>query len=198
MKKWFIGYKIQGFSLIELLILLTVASLAGIFLVSIFVQNNGLFIQQSIKVSNGLSANDAVSVISEDIRQASSVAAGYSLSNPVYTTSPNTLVLSFPSIDASGNTISNTFDYMVISADASTPNVLRERLFKDAQSFRKDVNRVLTNQLSLIRFYYLDSSGNIVTPSSATTVNFVINVSGSSGLKTETSSSSGQVNLRNN
>lgn len=176
---------------------MSIAVVVGVLLIQILVQNNGLFYQQQAKVSQGLSLNDATSEIGSDIKSSSGVASGYPASSPTTLSSLGSLVLLLPSIDSSGNVISNTYDYLVITQDSKNNQILREITYPDPSSSRPSGNKVLVNNLSLINFYYLDSNGNGVSPASATQVRFVLNVLDNFGNNNKQSSSSAQITLRN-
>lgn len=189
--------KERGFSLTELLVALGIAGVIVFLFVQILLQSNGLFYQQSVKVDQGLTLNDAISLIGSDIKSATAVASGYPADSPTVLSSANSLVLQLASIDNSGEVINNSFDYLVIAPDQARPQVLREQLFPDPSSSRKSINRVLLSNLSKVTFYYLDTSGKVTSPSSSSRVNFTINLSSGLGSITQQSSASGQVSLRN-
>jgi hypothetical protein len=139
-----------------------------------------------------------VSEISEAIKHASSIVP-ISQGDPQYLTGLETIVLALPAIDAQGNVIGETFDHLIISKDPQNPKILRKLLQKDSSSARKGENKVLATKLSKINFYYLDAEGKTVSPAGASKINFVLNLNEATGLnKSEDSSSSSQVNLRNN
>lgn len=186
-----------GFTLLEVLIAVMITSLVGFLLVQALVQNNGLYISQVAKVTQGLSLNDVSILISNDIKSASSVAVGYPASAPTLLSSDTSLVLQVPALDASGNVMTSVYDYYIITQDTSNPKILREYLYPDPSSSRKSHNRVLITNLADIQFSYLGSSNQIVTPSNATQVNYAVSVSNPVGSSTQQSVSSGQVSLRN-
>lgn len=184
----------------EMLVVVSISAIAGVILVSFLVQNNGLFLQQTARVSQGLSVNQASAQISEAIRSASAVATDCSppaCTSP-YSSSPSTLVLTLPSIDAAGEIIESSIDYLVITADSSQPAILRKLTFPNALSSRQAENQVLVTKLSQLNFGYFDTAGNQVSPTSAARVNFTINLLEKAGFGDAQSSASGQVNLRNN
>lgn len=187
----------KGFTLLELVITLSIAAVAGVLLIQLLVQNNGLFFQQQATVSQGLNLNNAVSQISNDIRSSNGVVSGYPIISPTILSSQSSLVISIPSIDPSGNVISNTYDYIVVGQDGQNSSLLREWLYSDPASSRTSKNRVLVKDLSLIRFYYMNSNGVVVSPTQASKINFVINISTKLGVSNQQSSSSAQVILRN-
>ncbi len=186
----------KGFSLIEILVVLSIASIAGTLLVSSLIQNNNLFLKQSTKISQGVNLNDTTSQISDSIKNASSIAATCPCPQ-VYTTNDQTIVAAIPSVNATGDILSNTFDYLVITRDSQNTAILRKIIYPNALSSRKSENQVLATTLSLVQFRYYDNNGNSVSPTAAGKINFTINVKPTNGLSSEQSSSSGQINLRN-
>lgn len=187
----------KGFTLIEVLVAAATAAVAGILLITVLVQNNGLVYDQSAKVSQTLSLNDAASNINDLIKNASAIVATNLVGSPTYTTSNTTLVLALPSLDSSGNIISDTFDYAVIARDPSS-QVLRKIIFKAPSSIRRVENIVLANKLDSVTFSFLDDNGNSVSPTAASKINYTINLKQKIGVGSEQSSASGQINLRNN
>lgn len=166
----------KGFTLVEMLLALAVTIIIGVYFASILVNNSGFFYKQTAIINEGLSLNDAVSEIDKNIRQASSVAAGYPEASPTYTSGSETLVLKLPAFSDTG-TISNTYDYVVVAKDAANPKVVRLLTFPDSQSIRPSTDLVLTTMLESITFSYLDKNNNPVTPSSAAVVSFEVKVS---------------------
>ncbi len=187
----------KGFTLIEVLVAAATASVAGVLLITVLVQNNGLVYDQSAKVSQSLNLNDTTSQINDLVKNASAIVTTNLIGSPTYTTNAATLVLSLPSLDASGNIISDTFDYAVITKD-SDPQILKKIIFKAPASTRKVENKVLASKLDAVSFLYLDDNGNTVSPTAATKINYTINLKQRIGVGNEQSSTSGQINLRNN
>lgn len=165
---------------------------------TILVTSNGLFLNQSSKVTQGLSLNDSVSEISHVIKLSSSIALNYPLSSPEYQTDSDTLILKIPSTDSSGGVISDVYDYAVITKDAVSPNILRLYFFPDPLSSGKSQNTVLSSNLSQLRFIYLDNNNNQVSPGEAVKVNFTLNLEEKIGLSGQSASASGLINLKNN
>lgn len=188
----------NGFSLPEVILISGVASVAGVLLAYILVQNSGLFISQTSKISQGVSVNDAVAQMRELIQSSSAVVSTNAIGSPTYTTSSDTLVVTLPAIDSLGNVISNVYDYGVIAKNSQNPKILRKIIFKDPLSSRINANQILTTNLTNITFVYFDDSGNTVSPQAATKINFTINLDEKAGYSNQGSSASGQINLRNN
>lgn len=138
-----------------------------------------------------------MSEIEKSIRLAQIVSVGYPESSPTYTTSATTLVLKVPAFDSNGNLLENTFDYMIITADLSNLKILRKMVFPAPASVRGQVNQVLSTNLSSISFSYLDLAGNLVSPTSASKIDFTINVATPIGVYTQQDSAKSTVSLRN-
>ncbi len=186
----------RGLTLIEVLVAMGIATLAGALLVVIMVNSAGMFSKQSSKVQEGLNINDALSQIRGSVKQASAVALSYTSGLTTYTTGPNQLVLKVVSIDASGNIIDHTYDYFVFFLNQ---NILYFKVFPDALSFRKPVDRIFSTSADNLSFQYFDSANPPVevTPASATKVRISLTLKQKIGLNFETSTATSEANLRN-
>ncbi len=189
---------LRGFTLVELLIAVSIISVAGILLAQLVIQNNGLVFQQTAKVSHGVGLNNTKVSLSNDLKPATAIVSGYPLSSPTYTSSSTSIVIQVPSIDSSGNVIANTYDYIAYYKDPSNSKILRKNYFPDPASSKKSKDQVLLTETSLLQFIYLDSGGMVVSPSSAARVVFTIKTSTQIGFNKQEASASGEVELRNN
>lgn len=159
----------KGFTLVETLVVAAIFLVVGTLLASILVNNTGLYNSQTSLVASGLSVNEVVSNIENNIRQASSVANGYPDVIPTYSSNSNTLVLKIPSYNSNG-IISNTYDHVVITRDVVKTNLLMLYVFPDSLSLRVAQTKVLSNILKSLSFAYLDKFDNEVSPASAVKV----------------------------
>lgn len=190
--------KLKGLSLIEVLIVITIAALASGLIVNLMVSSSRLFVDQSAQISHGLSLNQAKLELTELIKSSSGVAAQYpAQGTPLYTTDANTLVIKLPGITSGGDVTDAFFDYAVIEADSAQPAILRKQIFKDSQSTRKAENKVLSTSLDSLVFNYLDLSNNITSPTQAVRVGFEIKLSTKSGFSENQNQGSGTINLKN-
>jgi hypothetical protein len=189
----------RGISLVELLIGVSVAGLVGVLLVSLLTQNSRIYTDQNAKINDGITINNSVAKIEETIKSAAAIANQYQHSGgPLYTTGSSTLVLTQPSINTSGAVIENTYDYLVLSADTQNSKILRLILYPNAQSTREAQNQVLATNMSKLEFRYFNSLGESVSPILATRIGYILNVNQTIATQSQTSSTSGTVNLRNN
>ena len=188
----------KGWSLIEVLIAVSVAAVAGGLLINLMVSSNKLFFDQSAQISHGLSLNQTIFEITDLIKSSSGIATQYpAQGSPQYVSDSNTLVIKLPAIDGTGSVIDSVFDYAVIEADAAKPAILRKQIFKDNSSTRNAENKVLSTALSSVAFSYLDVNNGTVTPDQSVRVGFTIYLSTASGFSEQESSASSTVNLKN-
>lgn len=187
-----------GWSLIELLVVITAAAVAGGLLINLMVSSNRLFFDQSAQISHGLSLNQTELELTSLIKSSVGIAAQYPASGaPQYTSDSNTLVLKLPAISSSGDVIESVYDFAVVEADSAKPAILRKQVFKDSRSFRKSENKVLSISLNYLTFNFLDVNNNPISPAQAERVNFIIKLSTKSGFSKKESSGSGTVNIKN-
>ncbi|MDO8498445.1 MAG: hypothetical protein Q7S44_01540 [bacterium] len=186
----------QGTTLIEILLVSVIAVVVGGLLVAILVNNSGLFTKQTELVGEGLNLNDGIRQIDDGVREAAGVVVSYEVDSTTYTTGDNTLVLKLPATSGSG-VISDAYDYLVVSADTSLPQVLRLQVFPDAQSTRASKNIVLSTILNSVQFYYLDESSAAVSPSQAVKVKVILSVIQKSGQISSSRSATMTTSLRN-
>lgn len=186
----------RGFTLYETLIVVAISLVVGTILVSILLNNSGLYNKQSSLITSGLNINDVVNEVDKNIRQASSIVVGYPEVSPTYITGTTTLVLKVPSYNSSG-VINNTFDFVVVTKDATNSNLLREYVFPDVSSLRESQNKVLTNILESVEFTYLDNNDNVVQINSAVKVKTHITVLPTSNVSDKSRTAEIVTSLRN-
>lgn len=188
----------RGLSLPEILLGITIAAVAGGLLINMLISSNSVFFDQSIKIRQGLSLNQATMEVTGLIKSSAGIVSQYPPSGTSeYTTNSDTLVLKIPSINQSGGIIDQVFDYAVLSKDSSNPNILRKKIIVDDSSFRNEEDKVLSTVLEEIEFIYLDSANTPVAPAEAVRISFTINLTENTGNYESKSSSSGTANLNN-
>lgn len=75
-----------------------------------------------------------------------------------YSSDDDSVILKLASIDASGNPISNTFDYLVVSRDPAAPEHLLETTDANAASARSSGTKLFGEHLADIAVLYKDGS----------------------------------------
>lgn len=185
----------KGFSLVEIIIVVSLTVVISGMLVAILINNTELVYKETSRVSQGLDLNDALVNLKSYIRQAQSVAVSYPEGlNPTYTSSSTQLVLKFSSLDANGEIISNAYDFVIYLQDQDK---LRALLIKDAASSRKQFNTILAKNVDQLTFDYLDAAGNSTSPQDAKKVRVSIRLKQKAGSRYETNIATGEANLRN-
>lgn len=185
----------RGFTLPEVMIVMSAAVVAGALLLAIMVQTTGLTFQQSSKITQGLGLNDALAKIRQIVKQANAVASGFPEGpSPTFSSGPSTLVLKLPSIDPSANVLVGSFDYIVFSKDQDK---LLYKLFPSAQSSRQTIDQILTLGVYSLLFQYFDTTGNETTPTSGVKVKVTLTLRQKTGVSFEVATATSEANLRN-
>lgn len=186
-----------GMTLVEILLAAAAAVAVGALLVGILAQSSGFYYKENAIIREGLSLNDVVHRIDENIREALSVASGYPEASPQFSSGAETLVLKLPSLSGSG-TVSGIYDFVVITKDSTNPKILRMKVFPDEQSQRPSADTVLTVILDSIQFRYLDKNGAVVTPVAAFSVGTTLTAMDKTGTIGSSRTTSIVTTLRNN
>lgn len=149
--------KQSGMTLIEVLVAMFISVIVGGLLLVIMTSSSGLFFKESSKISQGVGTNEALTILRQNIKQASSIAN---------ISGPSQLVLELASYDSSGNLISNTYDEIVFLRDQ---NFLRFKVFPNELSQRKSVDQVLATSVDGLLFEYFNNANPPVqvTPNTA-------------------------------
>ncbi len=185
----------NAFTLPELIIASSVAVVISGLLLVIMVRSTGLFYQQSSKVSQGVSVNDALSNIRQTLRSASLIANQYpETGTPQYTSGAAQVVFKVPSIDIPGNIISGTHDFIVYYLNDKK---LYKVILPNDLSSRENKTQVLSNRVEIILFEYLDSNDNTVSPVASDKVKITIGLKELTGGVDQTHIATSEANLRN-
>lgn len=145
-----------GFSLVETMF----ASVVGIIVL-------GMIMILYVGVNNSMARGVALAEINSDVRLAmdriirdvrwaTQLETSRSVDGTLYLTGDNALILKIPAIDASGDTIADTYDYVVYTLDESDPEKLRRIVDPDADSSRTGSDQVIAKN---INSFSLSSSG---------------------------------------
>jgi len=154
----------NGFSLIELIIAISILGLL-----------TGVFVDAYIKSKNNFDTARSQNMLNENtrtslditinwIKKSSSVISSYTApDNSSYTASSQTAILKIPSIDGSQNIIADKYDYVIFRPDPANSKLLRELIYPDAASSRTIANRVINQNLYSFQAIYYDSGGNTLS-----------------------------------
>lgn len=145
----------SGITLIEILVVMFISTIAGGLLLVIMTNSSGLFFKESSKINQGVGVNDALVALRQNIKQANSIVSSFSSESTVFTSGQDQLILGVSSVDNAGNIIPNTNDYFVFFKDQ---NILRLKVFPNELSHRKSVDQVLTTSVNGLLFEYFDNA----------------------------------------
>ncbi len=137
----------QGFSIVELLIVLGLFAILAFFLSYIGIFNFQAYNSQTAELTIASDARTALDDIDNYTRQANRVISSYSS----YTTNSKTLILQIPSIDSSGQVINNTYDIVVFYLTGSD---LFRRVFPAQGSSRLSSIKNLANGVDANSFSF--------------------------------------------
>lgn len=186
----------KGLTLIEVLVAMGIAAIAGVLLLVIIVNSTGVFYKQSSKVQEGLNINDALAVALGTVKQASAVAVSYTDGSTVYTSGASQLVLKVSSIDPSGSMIPDKYDFFVFYADQKT---LHLKVFPDSLSSRTSADRIFSTSVDDLSIQYFGTANPPVevTPASAKKIRINLKLKQKAGAGFETNSATAEASLRN-
>lgn len=137
-----------GFTLAEAMI----ASVIGMIIV-------GMVMILYIGVQNSMTAGLALAEINSDaglamdrivrdVRWATQLETSRTIGGTTYITGDNRIVIKVPSIDASGDIITSTYDYIVYALDSSNTTRLRRLVDPNASSSRSSLNQIVAENIS--------------------------------------------------
>ena len=149
-------FKSKGFSLIELLVIVAIASFIILSILSLYSIGQRYFLSGSARTDVLRNTRQVRNWISRDIKEGIQVLPSWD----VYTTSDSCLILQVPSLDSNGHIIDidNEFDYIIYRLNPEYPSRL-ERIIdaKDGISSRADTSRVIATEVNAFQL----SSGGV-------------------------------------
>ena len=192
--------KERAFSLIEIIIAMSIAVTAGTLLLKIMVDNSTLYTNQNAQVQQGLGLNDTLYKVRGRIKQAYGVALAYPeacTDNCLYTSGQDTLVLKIPTVDDSDNVLTATYDYYIYYIDSRR---FYEKARPNVNSSTNPYEQILAHEAESVSFNYLDALGVSVLPNLdlAQKVRVTLTLKRNVGVNPEASTATSEAALRNN
>lgn len=197
MKSNFLKLTQKGITFVEILIVLVISTMVGGLLLTLMISSSGVFYNQSAKVSQGISANEVLSRVRNNIKETALVAVNYpEIGSPQYSSSSTQLILKIPSVDGSGNIITSVYDYFIYYIDGTK---LRLKTFPDPLSTRKPQEQIFTTSLKSLNIKYLDLNNppNEVTPQTAQKISITLTIEEKIGANLEELTATSEAILRN-
>jgi Tfp pilus assembly protein PilV len=152
----------RGFSLIETILVIFLFTLIMLAVVNVFLGFDKNYYVQNASINTSQTAAAIMDEVHRHALQASAVASSHAYSGTTYTSGTSTLVLTLPSIDSSGDIVSNEYDYAIFYLTGSTSYRI---LDADASSARAPGSKKLSDVVGDLYFTY-----DTGTPSSASRV----------------------------
>lgn len=144
--------KEQGFTLIEIIIVIAIFSALMLALLNLFDWHNKVYLLERADTQATGSARITMNNMTKYIAQASQVLASRTINGTTYTTGSNTVVLQLPSFDASGNLIASTNDYVVYNLSGTTLSQITE--LGSASSARYAGTKVMSQDVGTLSITY--------------------------------------------
>ncbi len=144
-------YGVRGFTLLEVVIVIGMFVVMMILLMNFFLSYNKSYLFDRALVATASSAGVVMNEVVTYTLQADQVLSSHVFSGTSYASGANTLVLELPAVDASGNILSSTYDYVVIYVANGT--VFRT-ISADATSSRHSGTKRLSDTIYSLGFTY--------------------------------------------
>jgi len=140
----------SGMTLVEVLIASVIALMIGGVVVAAFLSGQRSFVSGTTLMEVHGDARVAMDWLSRDIKWAHQVVMGsVTIGADTYTTGASELVLSIPSVDASGDIIDGLFDTVVYTLNATD---LMRIVAPDPGSSRTQLSDTIANNVTNLRF----------------------------------------------
>lgn len=143
-----------GVTLVEIMIVVAILAMTLVVLVDLLKRYHVTFQAQEATINTARSASAIITAVRHALLQANHVLASHSFSGTLYTSGANTLVLSLPAVNSSGDVISGKTDYIVFYVSGANAYVLTEA---DSASNRVSSQRQLSDVVQTLTFTYDNS-----------------------------------------
>jgi prepilin-type N-terminal cleavage/methylation domain-containing protein len=149
----------RGFTLLEVVVVLGLFTIMMFALIRFFISYNTTYLFDRALATT---ASSAAAIVSETVTYtlpADQVIASHTFGSVTRTSGANTVVLELPSVDASGNILTNTYDYVAIYT--SNGRVYRT-LAADPTSSRVSGTKQLSDSIQALTFTYDNADFTLV------------------------------------
>lgn len=152
--------RLSGFTLLEVVIVLGIFVVMLFALVEFFIHYNTSFSFTQASVSTASSANAILNAVETYGMPADQVLASHVFASGTLSSGTTALILELPSIDASGNIIGGTYDYVAIYQSGTSAYAV---VSPNAASSRRSATKTLATNLQTLTFTYDSASFPSVT-----------------------------------
>ncbi len=175
----------NGFTLIEVVIVVALVGVASIILSNLFIGQNRLYRSETAELNVTGDARAALDDLDNYLRQANRTLASYSS----FTAGSEVLILQIQSVDGSNRLVAGTFDNVVYYLSEGS---LIRQVFPNALSSRPAAAKKLASNVTGLNFTY-----NNTDYAQVTEVQTDLTISENAGLQTRSITISSKAKLRN-
>ena len=143
-----------GATILEGLIVIAILAVIFTILSAIFIGQGTFFQRENARLDTALDNTRALNDILMQSREALMVTSTLSIDSVLYASGPQQLILKLYSLNAGGDFITSSFDYVVYYLDAVYPNKLMKKVAPALASSRTAVTKSLDNNVSALNFSY--------------------------------------------
>ena len=200
-KKRFNDFAIQrfnnGLSLIELQIVIAIFGGISLLTGAVYFAYTRLINEEKITIEVASQNRNAIDEMTNQVREAQSVAMGCTICGGVSNSSPAVLILTLWPIDTNGNLFqpaAGEYDYMVYKLDSAPnqANLIKQIIPNGTTSSRINTSKITSSDVKTILFEY-----NNASPALASEVTITLTNEKTSFVKTHTYSQQSKASLRN-
>lgn len=161
--------KPRGITTLELAVSMAVGAMIFTILGSIFIAQGRYFAIEDAIAETQYNAFQAVDTVGLYALSASQVVGSRTINGTAYASGTSTLVLEIPTVDADGDVVPSTFDYVAFALYPSDPTRLAVDIDAGTNSALTDATRLPAALVDKLIFRY-----NAVDPTAATTVEMYV------------------------
>jgi prepilin-type N-terminal cleavage/methylation domain-containing protein len=141
----------QGFTLLEVLIVLGISVVMLMGLLNLFEWHQKVYAQEVAHVRTTGAVRSTMLQMSEDVAQAVAIETTHTFSGTTYTSTNNTIVLRLPAVDSSDNVIASTYDYVVYYLSDGS---LYQKVDPGTNSARGAVSKLIAENIDIFDLTY--------------------------------------------
>lgn len=146
----------RGMTLLEVILVMGIVGVLTMILANILITHGRLFRGESTEVELQLEGSRLTESITASARVADRVVGAQTVNGTAYTTGSDTIIFSMPSTDSQG-TINGTFDHIVFYIDPVDSTKFKLSQEADPASDRTSFEKLLSDSIEQLNFYYDDS-----------------------------------------
>ncbi len=150
----------RGFSIVETVVVVFIFGLIVVVIYTVYSNYSGVIGTQEALMDTAGSLSATMVDIEKSVNQADKVVSTHTFSDTTVTSTSTSLVVEMPAVDASGNIVTNIYDYIGYYATGTKAVRVVDAA---ASSSRQTSSRSFSQTLSALKFTYDNSDLTLVT-----------------------------------